>query len=93
MLKGVHMKKNKIPDDVVKDIFKRKLKRKYVNGEVYHQMKQMITSGKIEKGERLVQEKLALRFDVSRQTIRSALHQLKKDGLIIWKYKEGSFVI
>jgi len=87
------MKKNKIPDDVVKEIFQRKLKRKYVNGEVYIRLKQMIVSGKIKKGERLIQEKLGLQFDVSRQTIRSALFQLKKDGLIVWKYKEGSFVI
>ena len=87
------MKKNKIPDDVLKEIFQRKLKRKYVNGEVYHQLKQMISSGKLKKGERLVQEKLGLRFDVSRQTIRSAFHKLKKDGLIVWKDKEGSFVI
>jgi GntR family transcriptional regulator len=55
-------------------------------------MKEMILSGKLKKGERLVQEKLALNFDVSRQTIRSAFFQLKKDGLIVWRHREGSFV-
>jgi DNA-binding GntR family transcriptional regulator len=52
----------------------------------------MILSGKFKKGERLIQEKLALRFNVSRQTIRTAFLQLKEDGLILWKYKEGTFV-
>jgi len=84
--------KNKIPDDVLKGIFQKKLRRKYVNGEVYIKMKEMILSGKLKKGERLVQEKLALNFDVSRQTIRSAFFQLKKDGLIVWRHREGSFV-
>lgn len=84
--------KNKIPEDVLKEIFQRRLKRKYINGEVYTKLKEMIHSGKFEKGDRLVQEKLALRFNVSRQTIRSAFLQLKKDGLIVWKYREGSFV-
>jgi len=84
--------KNKIPEDVLKEIFQRRLKRKYINGEVYTRLKEMIVSGKFEKGDRLVQEKLALRFNVSRQTIRSAFLQLKKDGLIVWKYREGSFV-
>ena len=84
--------KNKIPDDVLKGIFQKKLRRKYVNGEVYIKMKEKILSGKLKKGERLVQEKLALNFDVSRQTIRSAFFQLKKDGLIVWRHREGSFV-
>jgi DNA-binding GntR family transcriptional regulator len=86
------MKKNKIPDDVLKEIFQRQIKRRNLNGEVYNQLKKMILSGKLEKGERLIQEKLGLQFNVSRQTIRSALSQLKKDGLITWKHKEGSFV-
>jgi len=85
--------KNKIPDDVLKEIFQKQIKRRNLNGEVYNKLKKMILSGKLEKGERLVQEKLGLEFNVSRQTIRSALQQLKKDGLITWKYKEGSFVL
>jgi DNA-binding GntR family transcriptional regulator len=52
----------------------------------------MILSGKLKKGERLVQEKLGLRFDVSRQTIIFALQQLKKDKLIVIKHKKGAFV-
>jgi DNA-binding GntR family transcriptional regulator len=84
--------KNVVPEEVLKEIFQRKLKRRDLNGEVYSKLKKMILSGKLKKGERLVQEKLALQFDVSRQTIIFALQQLKKDKLIIIKHKEGSFV-
>ena len=84
--------KNVVPEEVVKEIFRRRLKRSYLNGEVYNQLKKMILSGKFKKGERLIQEKLALSFNVSRQTIRTAFHQLKKDGLIRWKRQDGTFV-
>ena len=84
--------KNVVPEEVLKEIFQRKLKRRDLHGEVYSKLKKMILSGKLKKGERLVQEKLALQFDVSRQTIIFALQQLKKDKLIIIKYKKGSFV-
>jgi DNA-binding GntR family transcriptional regulator len=84
--------KNVVPEEVLKEIFQRKLKRRDLNGQVYNRLKQMILSGKLKKGERLIQEKLALRFNVSRQTIIFALRQLKKDRLIIVKYKKGAFV-
>jgi len=84
--------KNVVPEEVLKEIFQRKLKRRDLNGEVYNKLKKMILSGKLKKGERLVQEKLALQFDVSRQTVIFALQQLKKDKLIIIKHKKGSFV-
>jgi DNA-binding GntR family transcriptional regulator len=84
--------KNVVPEEVLKEIFQRKLKRRDLNGQVYNRLKQMILSGKLKKGERLIQEKLALRFNVSRQTIIFALQQLKKDRLITVKYKKGAFV-
>jgi DNA-binding GntR family transcriptional regulator len=89
--KGGKMK-NKIPDDVLKEIFQKKLKRTYINGEVYNKIKKMILSGKLKKGERLIQEDLSLQYDVSRQTIRTALSELKKEGLILWKYKKGTYI-
>lgn len=82
-----------IPDGVLKEIFERKLKRRYIKGEVYTRLKEMILSGKLKKGGRLVQEKLALRFNVSRQPVRAALLQLEKDKLIIMKGKEGAGVL
>ena len=84
--------KQKIPDEVLKAIFQKKLKRRNINGEVYQKLKKMILSGKLEKGHRLVQEQLAHNFNVSRQTIRTALVELKKDRLIVWKYRGGSYV-
>jgi len=84
--------KNKIPDDVLKDIFQRKLKKRNINGDVYQKLKKMILSGKLKGGQRLVQEEVALHFNVSRQTVRNAFLQLKKDKLIINRYKKGAFV-
>jgi DNA-binding XRE family transcriptional regulator len=84
--------KNVVPEEVLKEIFRRKLKRRGLSSQVYNKLKKMILSGKLKKGERLVQEKLALRFNVSRQTVIFALQQLKKDKLIVVKYKKGAFV-
>ena len=88
---GVRMK-NVVPEEVLREIFQRKLKKRDLNGQVYNRLKSMILSGKLKKGERLIQEKLALQFNVSRQTIIFALQQLKKDRLIIIKHKKGAFV-
>jgi DNA-binding GntR family transcriptional regulator len=84
--------KNVVPEEVLKEIFQRKLKKRDLNGQVYNRLKNMILSGKLKKGERLVQERLALHFNVSRQTIIFALQQLKKDKLITIKHKRGAFV-
>ncbi len=84
--------KNVVPEKVLKEIFQRKLKRRDLTGQVYNKLKKMILSGELKKGERLVQEKLALQFNVSRQTVIFALRQLKKDKLIVVKYKKGAFV-
>ena len=53
-MKGESMK-HKIPDEVLKDIFQKKLQRRNINSEVYQKLKKMILSGKLEKGHRLVQ--------------------------------------
>jgi len=84
--------KNVVPKEVLKEIFQRKLKRRDLTDQVYHKLKKMILSGELKKGERLVQEKLALHFNVSRQTIIFALRRLKKDKLIVVKHKKGAFV-
>jgi DNA-binding GntR family transcriptional regulator len=84
--------KNKIPDDVLKTIFQRRLKRKSLNEDVYQKLKKMILSGQLKDGQRLIQEEIALHFNVSRQTIRNAFLQLEKDKLIISKFRKGVFV-
>ncbi len=60
--------------------------------EVYDQLKKMILSGKFKKGQRLVEEKLANRLNVSRNPVQIALLRLRKENLVIWEYKKGTFV-
>ncbi len=83
---------NKISEDVLKEIFPRRLQRRNINAEVYNKIKKMILSGKLKNGQRLIEEKLALSLNVSRQPIHAALIQLRKDRLVIWKYRKGTFV-
>jgi DNA-binding GntR family transcriptional regulator len=84
--------KQKVPEEVLKEIFQRRIKRRDLNGEVYNKLKKMILSGKLKKGERLIQEKLAYGFDVSRTVVLNAFDQLEKEKLLIRKYKKGAFV-
>jgi len=84
--------KNKIPDEVLKNIFQKKIKKKTIHGDVYQKLKKMILSGKLKDGQRLVQEGVALHFNVSRQTVRNAFLQLEKDRLIINRHRKGAFV-
>jgi DNA-binding GntR family transcriptional regulator len=85
--------KNKIPDTIIDEIFPRKVKRSVLSEEVYDQLKKMILSGKFKKGQRLVEEKLARRLNVSRNPVQIALLRLRKENLVIWKYKKGTFVV
>jgi DNA-binding GntR family transcriptional regulator len=84
--------KNKIPDQVLNDIFPKIVKRAKLSEEVYDQLKKMILSGKFKKGQRLVEEKLAHRLNVSRNPVQIALLRLRKEKLLVWKYKKGTFV-
>lgn len=84
--------KNKIPDQVLNDIFPKRVKRAKLSDEVYDQLKKMILTGKFKKGQRLVEEKLANRLNVSRNPIQIALLRLRKEKLLVWKYKKGTFV-
>ena len=84
--------KNKIPDQILSEIFPKKVKRAKLSEEVYEQLKKMILSGKFKKGQRLVEEKLAHRLNVSRNPVQIAMLRLRKDKLVIWKYKKGTFV-
>jgi len=91
---GIEMvnKISKIPDKVLKEIFPKKLNRCLASERVYTQLKQMILSGRLKSGQRLIQEKIAQKFNVSRMAVSTAFSQLKKDRLIISKRGVGSFV-
>jgi DNA-binding GntR family transcriptional regulator len=84
--------KNRIPDSVMSEIFPRKVKRLIFYEEVYDQLKKMILSGKFRKGQRLVEEELAHRLNVSRNPVRTSLLRLRKEKLVIWKHRKGTFV-
>lgn len=84
--------KNKIPENVMNEIFPKSVKRTKLSEEVYDQLKKMILSGKFKKGQRLVEEKLSHRLNVSRNPVQIALLRLRKEKLVTWKYKKGTFV-
>ena len=67
--------------------------RGYNSFSFIHSPKKMILSGKLKKWERLVQEKIAQRFNVSRMAAGIAFSKLKKDGLIVSKRGRGSYII
>jgi len=83
---------HRISDDTLREIFPRKLDRSLVSERVYSYVKQMILSGKIKKGRRLIREEIAQNFNVSEVVVSMAFSQLKKDGLVIIKWGKGSFV-
>lgn len=84
--------KNAIQEEVLKEIFPRKYRRRQMSQDIYDQLKKMIGSGKLKKGQRLVEEKLANQLNVSRNPVRIAILQLRKDGLVTWRFKKGTFV-
>jgi hypothetical protein len=89
---GVAEMKNKIPEEVISEIFPRKVKRSKLSEEVYDQLKKMILSDKFEKGQRLVEEQLARQLNVSRNPVQIAFLRLRKEKLVVWKYKKGTYV-
>ena len=84
--------KNAIHKELLKEIFPRKYKRRQISQEIYEQLKKMILSGRLKKGQRLVEEKLANQLDVSRNPVRIAILQLREEGLVTWRFKRGTFV-
>jgi len=84
--------RDRIPDEVLKEIFPRRLNRYEASEKVYSHLKKMILSGKLKKGQRLTYDGIALDFNVSRGTVHKVISRLKKDGLIISKWRKGSFV-
>lgn len=50
--------------------------------QTYHILRQDILCGKLSSGDRLVEQRLAQRLEVSRTPVREALRQLQREGLI-----------
>jgi len=82
-----------IPDEVLKEIFPKKLKRRPASEQVYSHLKKKILSGKLKKGRRLLRWKFVQILNVNETAVSKAFLQLKKDGLIICKGNKRWFVI
>jgi biotin operon repressor len=92
---GIEMviKTSRIPDEVLDEIFPKKLKRYGASEKVYSQLKKMILKGKLKKRESLSYERIVQEFNVSRDIAHGVISQLKRDGLVISKRRAGSFVV
>jgi DNA-binding GntR family transcriptional regulator len=86
------IKTSRIPDEVLKEIFPKKLNGRKAPEELHTHLKKMILSGKLKKRKRLLREEIAQNFNVSEMVVSKAFSQLKKDGLVIIKGGVGSFV-
>jgi len=84
--------KDRIPDEVLKEIFPKKLKRRGGPEELYAHLKKMILFGRLKKGQGLTLEGIIQDFHVTRGVAQSATSKLKKDGLIISKRGVRSFI-
>jgi DNA-binding GntR family transcriptional regulator len=73
----------RIPDEVLKEIFPKKLRRSQYSDRVYVKLKNLILSGNLKKGQKLIQNKLVRDLNVSIPSIRPVFQQLEKDGFII----------
>ncbi len=59
---------------------------------VIDQIRDLILSGELAPGERILQEDLARRFGMSRIPIREAIRYLESDGLVTLKSNSGAWV-
>lgn len=68
-------------------------KTKSIREQVYVKLKQMITSGEIKSGTKIIELEYAKKFDVSRTPIREALRMLELEGLVNEAEKGGVTVV
>jgi len=61
-----------IPNKVLKEIFPKKLNWGHTNEQIYTHLKQMIHSGKLRKGQRLLRLEFVQIFDVNEGTVSKA---------------------
>lgn len=69
------------------------IERRSVANEVYDQLKDMIASGTWQPGSKIPSEtELSKQFNVSRNTIRSAIQELKGIGVLSTRQGQGTFI-
>ncbi|MBE3576520.1 MAG: GntR family transcriptional regulator [Limnochordales bacterium] len=67
---------------------------KYVYQQLYEELRHQITAGVLPLGGRLPSEReWARRFGVSRETVRQAIDQLRRDGLVESRQGSGTYVV
>jgi len=93
MTERIRRSKDRIPDEVLKEIFPKRLKWGGVPEQLYTDLKKMILSRKLKKGQRLIQEEVSQRFNLNKVAVFVAFSRLRKDKLIISKRGVGSFVV
>jgi len=60
---------------------------------VYNQLKELIISGKLKPGERLMEYEIAKSLNISKTPIREAIRELSKEGLIIHESRRKLTVV
>ena len=61
-----------IPDKVLKEVFPKKMSRFEPSDEVYKQLKTMILSDRLKKGERITQGEIVQRFNINWAAVKVA---------------------
>ena len=67
-------------------------KRKSLREEVYDSLKKSILHGKLNGGQRLIEEQLAHQIGISRTPVREAFHKLERDELVT-RLPKGGFAV
>jgi DNA-binding GntR family transcriptional regulator len=60
---------------------------------VYNQLKELIISGKLKPGERLMEYEIAKNLNISKTPIREAIRELSKEGLIVHESRRKLTVV
>jgi DNA-binding GntR family transcriptional regulator len=89
----MNLAQHRIPDELLKEMFPKRLNKSLSTEQIYTHLKKMILSGRLKKRQKLLQERIAQDFRVGRVTVGIAFSQLKKDGLIVSKRGRGSYII
>jgi hypothetical protein len=72
--------KDRIPDEVLEEIFPKKLNRFRSSEQVYAQLKNMILSGKLKEGKELMQGEVRRTFNVTRTAVTVVYFRPEKDA-------------
>jgi DNA-binding GntR family transcriptional regulator len=60
---------------------------------VYNQLKELIISGKLKPGERLMEYEIAKKLNISKTPIREAIRELSKEGLVVHESRRKLTVV